>query len=198
MNTPENQPSQLSPEEATLENELKHLRPASVPLSVRELALEPLESANLSAEDHALARNLTALRPSTPSNGLWDSIANQLDDDTSDKVISVPQWRDFAPIFKVAAMVAIGLFAAASFLKPAPHSGATVSKEEPNGQLVPISRSGTIQDSTRVRFMEIDKRIYEQRRETRKDSSRYKLGRDIHVEDEVTRERNVYSPRRTF
>ena len=200
MNTPENQPPQLSSEEATLERELKRLRPASVPLSLREQALEPLESADLSPEDHALAKNLTSLRPMAPSGGLWDSIADQLDENTSDKVITVPQWRDFTPIFKVAAMVAIGLFAAAALLRTDPQPDVSVSneKERPNGQLVPISRSGTIQNSTRVRFMEKDKRIYEQRRETLKDSSRYKLGPDIHVDYEVTRERNVYSPRRTF
>jgi hypothetical protein len=133
-----------------------------------------------------------------PSPGLWDSIASQLDEDNSDKIITIPRWRDFAPILKVAAMVAIGLFAAASILKPDPDSGVSLSEEEPNGKLIQISRSGTIQNSTRVRFMEKDKRVYEQRRETLKDSSRYKLGPNIQVEDEVTRERNVYSPRRTF
>ena len=198
MNTPENQPPQLSPEEATLENELMRLRPAPVPPSVRERAFQPLESADLSAEEHALTKDLTALRPLAPSPGLWDSIASQLNEDNSDKIITVPRWRDFAPILKVAAMVAIGLFAAASILKPDPDSGVSLSKEEPNGKLIQISRSGTIQNSTRVRFMEKDKRVYEQRRETLKDSSRYKLGPNIQVEDEVTRERNVYSPRRTF
>ena len=211
MNTSENQHPQLSPEDATLENELKRLRPASIPPPIREMALQSLESTNLNSEDHALAERLTSLCPAAPSGGLWDSIASQLHDDTSDKVINVPMWRDFAPVFNVAAMVAVGLFAAIAILKPdaqtnrsvsaeAPdaQTNRSVSAEEPNGQLVPISHSGAIQDNTWVRFIEKDEHVYEQRSQTRKDHSHYKFGPDVHVEDEVTRETDVYSPIKTF
>ena len=198
MNTSENQHPQLSPEEATLENELKRLRPASIPPPIREMALQSLESTNLNSEDHALAERLTSLCPAAPSGGLWDSIASQLHDDTSDKVINVPMWRDFAPVFNVAAMVAVGLFAAIAILKPDAQTNRSVSAEEPNGQLVPISHSGAIQDNTWVRFIEKDEHVYEQRSQTRKDHSHYKFGPDVHVEDEVTRETDVYSPIKTF
>ena len=198
MNTSENQHPQLSPEEATLESELKRLRPASVPLPIREMALQSLESINLSSEDDALAERLTSLCPAAPSGDLWDSIASELHDDTSDKVITVPKWRDFTPIFNVAAMVAVGLFASVAILKPPAQTNSSVSAEELNGQLVPITHSGTIQYNTWVRFIEKDERVYEQRSQTRKDHSYYKLGPDVHVEDEVTRETDVYSPIKTF
>ena len=209
MNDSENPPHRLTADEVALETELHRLRPVDVSSTLREEMLATLTTSSESSEEQAFAQHLHRhLRPASPPADLWKAIDARLDHEAAPQtnVVELPRWRDFTPIFKVAALVAIGVFASSIFLRTTPAPTASVTpdglsgqkNELPSGQFQPISRSGVIQNTQRVGFLEKDKQVYETQLQTRRDNSLYQLDRHLRVEDEVTRQGQVITPIRTF
>lgn len=202
MNDP--QPPPLDAEDTALEAELEQLKPLAMPSDLRETTLGALDP-SLSASELSLEADLGSLRPKAPDSKLWQSLEARLQDEEPEpnNVVSIPQWQDFIPVFKVAAIITIGLFAAWSIKKDvSQEAGSSVATEDsspnPSGQYVPVNRSGTIQGTRHVGFLEKDNRVYQRQMETRQDRSHYRIDETMQVEDEVTRQREVISRLRTY
>ncbi len=232
--------------DARLEAELMRLRPQALRPGLEREILDPM--VGLSQEEEAALDDLAdrlgsqwrpARLPATSLDTLWSGIQRSLEESESSekpvpeistvqevsaqedtRVIPFPHWRDFAPVFRVAAAIALGVFIAGAWFHPGPESGSgdPIAQEQgstwgplanpsgeaapratpDSGQVVPIGRRGSIQDMESRGVMERDNQLYERYWQTRKDRSMYRVGDDLRIEDEVSREGPVITPLRTF
>ena len=201
-------PIDLPPEEADLEGKLRRMRPSALPVRMRDATLRSLEvsETELAGEDASLEREMgTRLRAAQPRSGLWDEIEARLtpgDSGLNQRVVTVPQWQDFMPIFKLAAVVALGLFVASMWLRP--ESGGELPSAQNQlphrdiGKVQPVSHRGVFQGVVREGVMKKNQQFYEIHRETRRDRALYQLDGDIRVEDDVSRSRRILKPLRTL
>ncbi len=207
----------LPPELAALEESLAKMRPRAVRTGLCEEILEPLaheeDGIDMALLESGLAQRLS---PSKVPDSVWEGIASKMGttptvSETDERVVTVPQWRDFTPIFKAAAVVAAGVLAISAWNgskdERAPVAEASL---EPAGvvpvasagnldpeAIRPVSQRGTILWQEREGITRSDDGVYETERQRRKDRWLYHLD-GVRVEDEVQREGTVLKRLRTF
>lgn len=217
----------LSPEDVALESELRlRLQPCPLRAGLRQEILEPLGSVTSAVleEEDVFAEDLRRrLQPGQVPSQMWAQIAPRLEGladkphstrPEEDKIAAFPQWREFTPLFKAAAVVAIGVFVASVWWNPdLRHHGKTADRpgledsvnrasssvrvQDP-ANVIPIGRRGFIQRMESQGLMEMDNQVYERYWQTRKDRSMYRVDGNLRVEDEVSREGPVITRLRTF
>jgi hypothetical protein len=229
-------PSDHGPDETRLEEELRRLRPQALPQRLRDEIVESTlltHQASASLDDFAASLRET-LPPQGVPDSLWNGIQSRLEaeareaptvaefplaePEAASKVVALPQWRDFLPVLRVAAAVAIGVFIAAGWFRPDTDSDLVSRGAQPQsqparqgvitspdfsplhdaGQIIPVDRRGVIQGMERRGLLEEGDQVYERFWQTRQDRSLYRVGDDLRVEDEVSREGPVITPLRTF
>ncbi|MFT4638035.1 MAG: hypothetical protein ACI8T1_001353 [Verrucomicrobiales bacterium] len=207
MNNPDNS-ADLSPEEAALESELVFLRASSLRPGLREEILEPLSARPGDDVDFVAQALGDRLMPIQPPVDLWARIESRMTEpgEEESNIVSVPRWRDFAPVFKVAAVIAIGVLAAGVWLQSDQPGQTTSVIRKPavtenflgTGKVELVSRRGEVHPRERKGVVKKDEQLYETYRQLSRDHSLYRLDNGVHVEDEVSRERQVYTPLPTF
>lgn len=210
-------PSPLSEEDAALEARLQQWRPLPPAPGLQEALFERLASEEQVTDQQIAADLQTQLQPKGVAPDLWDRIAANLDGDLpaeaespESKIISFPHWREFTPLFRVAAAVAIAVLVTSAWLRPDPNSGggtaaghgqrpvtaqpAELGPPMDLSKVVPVGRRGYVQGMESRGLMEHENRMYEKFLQTRKDHTLYQLPGDRRVEDEVSREGTVVMP----
>ena len=118
-------PSEFDPADQALERELQNLQPNPPSDALVERVTRTLSENQTMSFDSALERELEAVRPVPVSASLLTRIESALEcadsnvlAETPNNVVSMPQWRDFTPIFRVAAVIAVCVGIVAMWVSP--------------------------------------------------------------------------------
>ncbi len=130
-------PNQSEPMELELEQALEALSPSAVDPELVSATTSVLTEDH--PDDPQLEKILLQLQPSAPSASLVDRITTNLAAPQDEKVISVPQWREFVPVFKVAAVLAALVGLSALLIRPpAADTSVQVNPTKKEVELTPI------------------------------------------------------------
>ncbi len=177
--------SEFDPADQALEHELQNLQPSppSDALMDRLTSSLSVTEANL---DSALERELMTMQAAQVSPSLFARIESAMEvaEETAlempSNVVSVPQWRDFMPIFRVAAVLAVCVGILAMWTNPPSPSTAAESTTPNHHSEPPISVGPTLKS---LQPVSVDSTVLQNGEMIQ--SKRYRFP-DMVIEDEVT------------